>query len=230
VSESLALPVPRSRDSLGDSARNDAMTFAPNLLGDVEPDSRPDPTPFRFPRRKLDDGFRTARRRRPPRPDVGHNLQHLTVAGQKDSVDREAHEEHVNRPRGPKQQPLPRLQRPPPKQPPQPRQRIVSDRTAFANDVPVKSPNRNLPHKRRPMEGNRSCAEPGFARRERKPASRSALNTTRGLAGGTGFPPRFAGKPRLPRKLRNRCECGCSGRPGRRTGPRAEAVRSPAWA
>src|SRR5436189_3210007 len=117
-------------------------------LGHVEPDSRPDPTPFRLPRRELDDGFRTARRSRPPRPDVGRDLQHLTLAGKKDGVDRKAHEEHVNRPRGPKQQPLPRLQRPSPEQPPQPRQRIVGDRTAFAENTPILSSDLNDLHQR----------------------------------------------------------------------------------
>ena len=45
------------------------------------------------------------------------------------------------------------------------------------------------------------CAEPDLLRRERGLRSRGALNTTRGLAGGTGFPPReLVGKPRLPHK------------------------------
>src|SRR5262249_55144840 len=150
----------------------------------------PDPEAGSLAGGKLDDGLRTPSPRRTPRPDVGRDLQHLAVAREKDSVDGKTHEKHVNRPRGAKQQPLSRLQGFPPEQSPHPRQRIVGDRAAFANDLPVNGPNRNLSHKRRPMDRSGSCAEAGFAGRERKPPPSGAFNTTRGLAGETGFPPR----------------------------------------
>src|SRR5215467_16039450 len=148
----------------------------------LEPGSRLNPAAIRLSGRKLDDDFRAASSRRPPGPNVVGHLQHLAPTREKHSIDRKPHEKHVNRPSGPKQQPLPRLQRPPPQQPAQPSQGIVSDRTALANNVALNSPNRNLFHKRSPMDQRRPCAKPGFARRERIQPSRGALNTTRGLA------------------------------------------------
>src|SRR5947208_13376518 len=128
---------PRARAEIEATSNTaEPLPFAPRgrNSGHVEAGSGPDPTAVRLPGGKLDDGFGAARARHPPGPNVGRHLQHLTVAGEKDRVDRKTHEKHVNRPSGPKQQPLPRLQRPPPEQPPHPRQSIVGDATTLADN------------------------------------------------------------------------------------------------
>src|SRR5205085_2673179 len=67
-------------------------------------------------------------------------------AGEKDDVDREAHEEHVHRPGRPKQQPLPALQPAPPEQPAHPRPGRVGNEAPLANDATLGGRERNGPH------------------------------------------------------------------------------------
>ncbi len=88
-------------------------------------------------RGKLEDGVRAAAKPRTPGADVRFHLQHFAVAGKEDSVDREAHEERVDRRRGSDEHSLAGRKLSFTQKSLHPRPHAIRDDAAFADDRAV---------------------------------------------------------------------------------------------
>src|SRR5262245_49825196 len=86
-------------------------------------------------RGELDDDLRAFAPRRLPRLQVVLDADHDEVAVAEDGVDREAHEEHVNRAGRPEEHALPFVEPRAAEQPPHPFQRRVRELAALADDL-----------------------------------------------------------------------------------------------
>src|SRR5919197_1477251 len=158
-------------------------------LGQIQSIPDLDPTTPRFTRRQLESHLRPPRSSKPPGPYVRGHLPDLTVATEEDDINREPHEEHVNRRSRLEQQPLPGIEAASTQEPPRPRQGRIGNEAPLANDPTIHGPE---------LDASHECRSRIAPRRSRRPAppagsgnSRPAcLNKRRGLAGETRFPPR----------------------------------------
>ena len=126
-----------------------------------------------FAGRQLDDGFRASRTGRPPRAQAIRDFDDFPGLVDEDNVDREAHEERVDRRCRPQQQAFTARKRSPAQQPAHARERRVGNEASLADQTPRRSQ----------LNRFHASHRETFARRRR-------------LAGETGFPPRLS-NPRI---------------------------------
>ena len=151
-----------------------------------------DPDPCGLAGRELEHAARAAAPRRPPGAEVGDDLADAELPVEEDGVDREAHEERVDRRRLRDQQPLARLEARAAEQPPHPGGHRARDLAALADDpallVDERVRGRSSDKRRRVREQDRDRAAERQVRAvgdrgaelTRRAASRASAQTTAG--------------------------------------------------